>query len=365
MTKVRLLAIGGVALLSASRVPYSLAQTNPTTFKVIYDFGNNSMTSNPYGGLAQSRAGYIYGRTEPQLSGGGAPDTAYRITPAGQITVLPVTVPGFDVGDAGFTLMPDGDFYSTDLGTLFKMTGEGDVTTLGTELFVVALPILGIDGNLYGTSNYPSSKVYRLRPSGAFTVLHTFEATEGVDPGPLIQGTDGYFYGVALRGGNNDNGTIFKMDYLGNLTVLFRFDGSNGSNPVGPLVQGSDGDFYGTTGFSSGGSSVIFKVTPHGAFQVLHYINSNDYLGDALVQATDGNFYGITAAGTTFCGTLFRMTPTGVYTTLYTFPGGDAPDGCGPTYGLLQHTNGILYGTAEWCGTPPPYCEGPGFAITC
>ena len=274
MTRIRLLTIAGVALLSASGVRYSLAKTNSATYKVIYDFGNNSMTSNPYGGLAQSRAGYIYGRTTGggvDNGGGVTPDSAYRISPAGQITVLPVTLGGLDVGEAGFTLMPDGEFYGTGfdgtLGTIFKTTGEGSLTRLHAFpdfLPEVPLPTLGMDGKLYGTYSYNTSTMYRLTASGAFTVLHTFESTEGEYPGPLIQGTDGYFYGVATRGGNNDNGTIFKMDYLGNLTVLFRFDGSNGSFPIGPLVQGSDGDFYGTTqGLSSGGGGTgSFSKSP-------------------------------------------------------------------------------------------------------
>ena len=32
-------------------------------------------------------------------------------------------------------------------------------------------------------------------------------------------------------------------------TTLATFDGTNGDQPIGPLVQGTDGNFYGTTVF--------------------------------------------------------------------------------------------------------------------
>ena len=70
-----------------------------------------------------------------------------------------------------------------------------------------------------------------------------------------------------------------------------------------------------------------------------------------LIQATDGNLYGTTASGGGGlcyygCGTAFKMTPSGTLTTLYSFCSEyDCGDGEGPLTGLVQATNGNFYGT--------------------
>jgi uncharacterized repeat protein (TIGR03803 family) len=62
------------------------------------------------------------------------------------------------------------------------------------------------------------------------------------------------------------------------------------------------------------------------------------------VQARDGNFYGTTTHdGTYQQGTIFRMTPAGVVTTLVRFDGTN--NGINPQGGLMQATDGFLYGT--------------------
>ena len=75
---------------------------------------------------------------------------------------------------------------------------------------------------------------------------------------------------------------------------------------------------------------------------------SNPY--GALVQATHGAFYGTTYDGgaTVDYGTIFRITPGGQLTTLHTF---SASTGYGPQAGLLQGTDGTLYGTTAFGGT--------------
>ncbi len=64
---------------------------------------------------------------------------------------------------------------------------------------------------------------------------------------PLVQGTDGNFYGSSFFGGSSNTGTIFKMTPNGAVTTLALFDGTNGANPVNGLIQGSDGNFYGSS----------------------------------------------------------------------------------------------------------------------
>ena len=71
----------------------------------------------------------------------------------------------------------------------------------------------------------------------------------------------------------------------------------------------------------------------------------NPYAG--LVEGTDGNLYG-TTVGSSYLGTVFKITTAGVLTTLYTFSGsdGEAPYGT-----LVQATDGNLYGTTSAGGT--------------
>jgi uncharacterized repeat protein (TIGR03803 family) len=142
--------------------------------------------------------------------------------------------------------------------------------------------------------------------------------------------------------------------------VIYNFDGTHGGQSLSPLVQGSDGNFYGTTtSYGSKGGGVVFKITATGKLTVLHNINGttdgNEPIA-GLVQATDGNLYGSTNQGGNStncsggCGTIFRISPTKPYPykVLYNF---DGTTGQQPQVTLLQHTNGILYGDAYIGGT--------------
>src|ERR1022692_4823686 len=66
-----------------------------------------------------------------------------------------------------------------------------------------------------------------------------------------------------------------------------------------------------------------------------------------LVQATNGDLYGTTAkGGANGGGTVFKITPGGTLTTLYSFCSQtNCMDGVEPYAGLVQAANGDLYGT--------------------
>ena len=121
-------------------------------------------------------------------------------------------------------------------------------------------------------------------------------------------GTDGNFYGTTSEGGalgacNEVCGTVFKITPQGTLTTLHSFVGypTDGDYPMGPLIQATDGNFYGTT-FGGGanqfcgfGCGTVLKITPMGATTTLYSFNDEDdgaYPYGGLVQATDGNSYG-------------------------------------------------------------------------
>jgi uncharacterized repeat protein (TIGR03803 family) len=189
------------------------------------------------------------------------------------------------IGDMEGTESPliqakDGFFYgvaaygSQGNGTIFKFkSGKPSVfhnfcseTNCADGQEPIGPLVIGIDGNFYGTTFGMSSAhwptkygtVFSITPTGKLTTLYRFcrrtNCADGASPASgLVQGTDGNFYGTTTAGGANNDGTIFKINPQGVLTVLHSFSGSDGSNPIGGLIQASNGLFYGAT--SAGGSN--------------------------------------------------------------------------------------------------------------
>jgi|HubBroStandDraft_6_1064221.scaffolds.fasta_scaffold04044_2 uncharacterized repeat protein (TIGR03803 family) len=205
----------------------------------------------------------------------------------------------------------------------------------------------GRDGNLYGTAagggTTAEGVVFNITPNGKQTVLHRFDGADGADPvGPTL-GTDGNFYGVTLSGGADGEGTIFKMTKSGSLTNLYSFTGP--ARPYSAPVEGTDGKFYGTTNsdFTAG---TAYKITPSGQFTSLGSIPS--YSAASLLQGTDGNFYGTTGGGgTSQSGTVFKITPSGRVSVLYSF---DGTHGLTPEGPVIQGSDGNFYGTTTFGG---------------
>jgi uncharacterized repeat protein (TIGR03803 family) len=275
---------------------------------------------------------------------------------------------------AGLVQASDGNLYGTTYsggahfdGTVFKSTMNGALTRLysftggndGTE--PKAGLMQGSDGNLYGTTYFGgtnfSGTVFKITTNGVLTKLYSFTGgNDGSEPqAGLIQARDGNLYGTTYSGGTNFSGTVFKITTNGVLTKLYSFTGGNdGSEPQAGLIQARDGNLYGTT--YSGGtnfSGTIFKITTNGVLTRLYsFTDGNDgaWPEAGLVQASDGNLYGTTTAGGAhFSGTVFKITTNGVLTPLYSFTGGN--DGSEPEAGLVQGRDGSLYGTTYSGGT--------------
>ena len=165
--------------------------------------------------------------------------------------------------------------------------------------------IQGNDGNFYGTTAeagaYGLGTVYKVSTNGTFTILYSFDYTNGANPeGALVQGVDGALCGTAADGGQFGFGTVFRVTTSGQFTTLATFNSTNGALPIAGLIQGTDGNLYGTTSQGGeGGYGTAFKVGTNGGLTTLLWFDglngATPFAG--LVQATDGKFYGTTTQG--------------------------------------------------------------------
>ena len=158
-------------------------------------------------------------------------------------------------------------------------------------------------------------------------------------------------------------------------TTLFSFNGANGGGAYAGLIQATDGNLYGTDeGGNDGNYGTVFRISPNGTLTTLYNFEENGPNGSnpyaALVQDTDGNFYGTTllggkpsssCTGVDGCGTVFKITPSGALMTLHSF---DQTDGYFPVAGLVQGTDGNLYGQRLLAG-PTTTARRPPAAARC
>jgi uncharacterized repeat protein (TIGR03803 family) len=157
--------------------------------------------------------------------------------------------------------------------------------------------------------------VYQVAPSGAETVLHTFEGDTGYAPiGGVVFGPDGSLYGAASGGGTTGdgegagNGVVFQLS-AASYQVLHTFTGgADGGAPLG-VVRDAAGNLYGTT--SWGGNTT-----------------------DCAVPG---------------CGVVFQVSPAGKETVLCSFSGGAG--GYGPVSGVIIGASGGLIGTTPFGGS--------------
>jgi uncharacterized repeat protein (TIGR03803 family) len=177
-------------------------------------------------------------------------------------------------------------------------------------------------GNLFGTTiyaanSYNSGTVFEITPSNQYIVLHSFHFSGGVAPrNGLTLGNDGNLYGVAVNddfdaGGNYSN--IYEVTPAGEFTTL----STTYNLPNGPILQGTDGSFYGTTeAYSlvfklSNGLSPFVKTVP-----VAGKVGQSVLiLANSLTGSTSVTFNGIAAKFTVESDTYIRATvPAGATT---------------------------------------------------
>jgi uncharacterized repeat protein (TIGR03803 family) len=128
------------------------------------------------------------------------------------------------------------------------------------------------DGNVYGIT---PGLVFKVSADGTgFWILHRFESTGGPGPSGLIL-SGNTLYGTTLGSGSAGGGTLFTVNTDGTgftnlysftpatpsgVSPPFSYTNSQGANPGSELVL-SGTTFYGTTQIGgSGGSGTVFKI---------------------------------------------------------------------------------------------------------
>jgi uncharacterized repeat protein (TIGR03803 family) len=271
----------------------------------------------------------------------------------------------------GLLLGADGALYGVSSantvvsgGLVYRSTLDGlSVRTLhqftGADGSAPRAPLVeASDGLLYGstrlgssTDAFSSGMTYQIASDGSgFTVLHQFESwtdrnvngspinTDGAYPeAALIEGSDGFLYGVTRAGGTNGTGVVFRQSRVGPdfpVSVLHDFGqvtstasdafitNADGAAPSGSLLE-AYGYLYGTTTVGgTHGRGTIFRLQLDGSgFDVVHEFTSvattspfNNVDGATpvvgLTDGQDGMLYGVASlGGANGIGTLFMLDP--------------------------------------------------------
>jgi uncharacterized repeat protein (TIGR03803 family) len=316
------------AAIALAAITFSLAVcAQAQTYTTLASFDGDNGDSPQYGPLVQATNGNYYGTTNSGGTHSGG--VFFEVTPSGKLT----------------------DIYN------FCRTecAEGEAPWFS--------PVLGTDGNFYGTTNLGGNSqhagtIYKITPAGKLTTLYSFcpasPCNDGKFPLGLTQASNGNFYGVAADDGVNNNGTIFEFSRLGVFTVLYSFcaqpNCADGSSPYSSLMQGSNGTLYGTT--YEGGAynrGTAYEITPTGKFKTIHSFCAEPECVDGdgplagLVEDANGNLYGTTFyGGGNSLGTVFEITAANQFILLHSF---DNTDGAYPSSALFSANDGNLYGT--------------------
>ncbi|HEX4822944.1 MAG TPA: choice-of-anchor tandem repeat GloVer-containing protein [Candidatus Polarisedimenticolaceae bacterium] len=337
----------------------------------------SSTGGHPVTPLMQASDGNFYGTTTTGGDDGAGcvhtcNGTVFKLTPAGQLTVLYTfaydTASGLYVNGSdpqgGLVEGPDGWLYGTTLeggaglsyGTVFRISKAGQFVKLH-DFCGAAGPCpdgvnpwgelaLGRDGWLYGTTSAPLAhpRIYRISLGGNYEALADLSTVSlSYSRRGLVLGSDGNFYGIS---GN----AIYRYAPGGGLTVLHVFSGSDGTGGLGPPIQATDGYLYGVT-FEGGahGYGTVFKIHLDGTgFLKVFDVTSTVQGGggnEPIMQSSDGNLWASTQS--TANGSAYEITTAGTYLQNAVFT---TDTGKTPYDQLIEASDGKLYGTTTDLG---------------
>ena len=260
---------------------------------------------------------------------------------------------------------------SMNWGTIVKGNGDGSGfqpvynfdNTNGAE------PVGGLcladNGKLYGVTylgGYGDSCVCFEYDTSTGTYTKFYDLFQDISQGwdawsAMMKADDGNLYGLCAAGGLNSAGVIYRIDpNTDTYTAIYHMNSAQGGSPFGGLIQLSDGKLYGMTSYGGAhNAGAIFSYDPlTGTYIDLYDLKMQTGgmpMYGSLLKATDGKLYGMTQSGganydsLSFnynSGVIFSYDlVSGVYTDLYDF---DSTHGSSPYGGLMQASNGLLYG---------------------
>ena len=214
----------------------------------------------------------------------------------------------------------------TGCGTVFEVNRKGVENVLhlfegaGDGSMPNARLVRDEFGNIYGATTYGGAygygTLFRLSATGQETVIHSFSgAADGSEPyGGLHRDREGNFYGTTSEGGEYNYGTVFKISPLGEYAVLHSFQGGAfGAYPYAGVITDGRGNIFGTT--YQGGSDndgTVFKLDVSGNLTVLHSFSGrkDGAYPYGVIKDSNGTLYGTTYQGGAYNqGTVYELVP--------------------------------------------------------
>ena len=173
----------------------------------------------------------------------------------------------------------------------------------------------------------------------------------------LTTGADGKLYGVTFRGGRQNEGTLYVINKDGTgYRAVHHFGGSDdGKHPSGALLLATDGGLYGTTTSSAAGDKgVVYRFDPAtGVMKVVKRLEGAAVvLGrNGVIEGSDGVLYGVADGSTTNATAIFRLNKDGTgYRIIRSLPRANS-DFAWSRAPLFEGSDGLLYGTCINGGT--------------
>lgn len=276
-----------------------------TGYQTLYAFSATDLSAggtNPdgtalTGGLLEGANGALFG--EAQFGGPNAAGTLFQINRDGT---------GFSVLHAFGTVLaagtdgayPIGGLVAGPDGTLYGVCSLGGAANTGTVFKV------NPDGSGYAVLHeFAADDDQRVNSGGA------------VPSASLTLGADGLLYGVTVVGGSGGSGVVFRLGADGSgYAVLTEFTGTenavtggDGGSPLTALVLDKTGTLYGTT--TVGGDQAqgtVYRISTGGVYASLYALQAGDGTGASLVTGSSGLVYGLTGdGGGSAAGELFRV----------------------------------------------------------
>lgn len=296
------------------------------TILALFPTQNQYGSYEPNGGLTFA-GGLLYGTTYygGQNSGG----SIFSFDPRTKaIAIVPLIGGSHPLG--GLTLSGDTLYGTTSgggtnyTGTVFSLNiNTKALTTLASFAAGSGSPMASVtvseDGaTLYGTTagtgDNNDGTVFSLPATGGTpTILARFDGANGQDPLARLTLAGDTLYGTTANGGVNDLGTLFSLPITGGApTVLVNFAGTRGAGPSGDLTL-VDGILYGTTingGADDGGTAFSYDPSSNNFSVLANFSPASVGPGsDCGLTFSNGVFYGALPETTETNAVLYSLGP--------------------------------------------------------